>query len=476
MDGQDIQEVKLSELEFSLRIDAEYYKPLYIQLEKRLSSRKHAPLGEKSNFLIGPFGSSFTVDNYLEDSPYRYIRGRDVKPFFLQDENAFMPQEDYFRLDKYALQKDDVLVSVVGTLGNAAIVTEEALPAIFSCKSTVLRAKELRPRYLLAYLNTKLGRALLLRKTRGTVQTGLNLDDLKSLLIFVPENVFQKQIEHVVSTSEQKIQESKNLYQEAENILLEHLGLKDWQPSEAGVSVKSFADSFGTSARLDAEHYQPKYDELLGKLGSLESVSLGNLVSIKKSFEPGSEAYQEEGVPFIRIADLTKFGITSPDIHVSENIIDNLEALKLKKDTVLLTKDGSIGIAYKVPEDLNAVTSGGILHLTVRNQKVLPDYLALVLNSVVTKLQAERDAGGSIIQHWKPSEIAEVLIPILDKDVQEKIVENVHKSFDAREKSERLLGIAKRGVELAIEESEAAALAWIETQLTELGVDLPTVE
>lgn len=54
---------------------------------------------------------------------------------------------------------------------------------------------------------------------------------------------------------------------------------------------------------------------------------------------------------------------------------------------------------------MDVITSGAIIHLTVTDKEVLPDYLTLVINSVVVKLQAERDAGGSIIQHWKPSEI-----------------------------------------------------------------------
>ncbi len=179
---------------------------------------------------------------------------------------------------------------------------------------------------------------MLLRKTRGTVQTGLNLDDLKSLLIFVPNDTFQKLTENIILASEQKVQESKSFYQQAENILLEHLGLKDWKPSEAGVSVKSFAESFGMSARLDAEHYQPKFDELLGKLDHWDTETLGSLVSVTKSVEPGSDAYQEEGIPFVRIANLTKFGVTEPDICVPYDVVENVEKLMPKKDTVLLTK------------------------------------------------------------------------------------------------------------------------------------------
>ena len=468
MDGLEAVEIRSSDVmkdNDSLRLDSEFFKKDFYLVQDAIQKHSHEKLGELTTWITqGP--NPIFIEDGIPSLNGRNIAGGKVE----FDNSNHISEEEYQSLARFQVKENDVLLTLKGkgSVGKIGFVFD-AKQGIFSRDIGLIRVNpnKIESAYLHVFLNSKYGKLLIERgETGGTGQTTLTTSYLKKLQI--PRLTIETKIGEMLHLCERLYASSQTIYEEAENVLLEHLGLKDWQPSEAGVSVKSFADSFGTSARLDAEHYQPKYDELLGKLGSLESVSLGNLVSIKKSFEPGSEAYH---VPFIRIADLTKFGITSPDIHVSENVIDNLEALKLKKDTVLLTKDGSIGIAYKVPEDLNAVTSGGILHLTVRNQKVLPDYLALVLNSVVTKLQAERDAGGSIIQHWKPSEIAEVLIPILDEDVQEKIVENVHKSFDAREKSERLLEAAKRGVELAIEESETAALAWIEEQLSSLGLN-----
>ena len=128
----------------------------------------------------------------------------------------------------------------------------------------------------------------------------------------------------------------------------------------------------------------------------------------------------------------------------------------------MLSKDGSVGIAYKVENDLDVITSGALLHLTVKNNDFLPDYLTLVLNSIVVKLQAERDAGGSIIQHWKPSEIENVIIPKLPMAIQEQIASKVQESFALRKESKRLLDLAKHAVEVAIEQGEDAAMNLLE--------------
>lgn len=90
--------------------------------------------------------------------------------------------------------------------------------------------------------------------------------------------------------------------------------------------------------------------------------------------------------------------------------------------------------------------------------EVLPDYLALVLNSEVVQLQAERDSNGAIIKHWKPGDIARVVVPVFDSCTQQTISEHVRDSFTLRKESERLIALAVKSVELAVEYDENTAM------------------
>jgi restriction endonuclease S subunit len=102
-------------------------------------------------------------------------------------------------------------------------------------------------------------------------------------------------------------------------------------------------------------------------------------------------------------------------------------------------------------EDADFITSGAILHLTVKSKKVLPEYLTLALNSTVVQQQAERDAGGSIILHWRMDEIEKVVVPVVDIKIQQQIAELIEKSFYLCEECKRLLNEAKDMVEREIE-------------------------
>jgi len=74
------------------------------------------------DFVVGPFGSTVTVDRYVEESSYDTSGNKDINDFFIHDEDpAFLPKEVFDSLPQYHVQKDDLLLTVVGTLGKVAI-------------------------------------------------------------------------------------------------------------------------------------------------------------------------------------------------------------------------------------------------------------------------------------------------------------------------------------------------------------------
>ena len=58
-------------------------------------------------------------------------------------------------------------------------------------------------------------------------------------------------------------------------------------------------------------------------------------------------------------------------------------------------------------------------------------------------------------------DIARIPIPVLDTEIQKDIAAKVQESFELRRQSKQLLEYAKQAVEMAIEQGEAAALAWL---------------
>lgn len=476
LDGLEAVELKLSEVledNNSFRFDSEYFKKEILRAYNQLSEKTFY-----FNRDISFIKSGTTPKERDEELKEGIIL---LKTNNIRNNLLLNEKESFFYIDNLTdekmkssrLKNGDVLINIVGAttdvIGRTSLILENFPKANITQAMAFCRIKQniLKPEYLFTFLQTYYGQIQVKRLARPTGQYNLNLEELAKIIIPKQSIVFQTQIETLVKSAYQKLEDSKTLYKEAEELLLKELDLVDFTPSDENISIKSFKDSFMQTGRLDSEYYQAKYDELIDHIKKANFDKLDNIVNIKKSIEPGSEAYQDSGIPFIRVSNVTKFGISDTDIYLSRNILKEEELQKLypTKDTILLSKDGTVGIAYKIKNETEMITSGALLHLSIKKDDVLPEYLTLVLNSLIVQLQAQRDAGGSIIQHWKPSEIQEVLIPIIDISIQNQIEEKIKKSFELKEDSKQLLDLAKKAVEIAIEKDENEAMKFMEEKI-----------
>ena len=459
------------------RFDSEFFQKKYMKSYALIKNKSFVQLSNIINILTDfhANGSYENIARYFEllDKPdYAYmIRSTDLEKSDFENDVKYVSEKCYNFLYKSKVYGGELLINKIGSPGKTYLMPTLNRPVSLGMNLFMVQIKKyskIKNSFVWLFFNTILGKKIIERKINGTVPLTIDKEAIRSLPIPIMSEQWQKTLEIMIEKSEEFIKEAKLRYTAAQNLLLSGLGLVDYTPPKESVSVKSFADSFGASGRLDAEYYQPKYEEIINKISKFKYDTLGKLVSIKKSIEPGSEYYGDTGVSFVRVNNLSKFEISEPDIKIPLNTVSNISDLFPKKETILLSKDGSVGIAHKLTEDMNCVTSGAILHLNINNQaEILPDYLTLVLNSLIVQLQAERDAGGSIIQHWKPSEIKQVIIPIVDMDIQQQIADKVQQSFSLRKKSAELLDRAKQAVEMAIEQGEDVALKWLEGKESE---------
>lgn len=452
---------KLKETE-EFRIDDAYYDKRYIEVYDKLVEAKTLE-GIVEMHDVSSNGSFAFVQAVLNERGERvipYIRSGNVGEFFIDTDSLVKITDKAHKILKLSHTKlYDVIMARKGKVGGASIITEKEVD--YNCNENVIKLsildETINPFYFVTFFNSKYGMKQVERLSTGNVQPWLSIYQIRKLLFLPLSKKFQDAIENTVKTAYLKFDLYKKQYKKAENMLLKSLNIKNWIPDKEMISIRSLKDII-KSSRIDAEYYQPQYDELYIMLKKHKCKTLGEIVQIQKSIEPGSGAYQDSGIPFYRVSNLSKEGMSDTDIFLDEAQYFT-DSLALRKDTILFSKDGSIGIAYKVEKDIKAITSGAILHLDITDKSVLPDYLTLVLNSKIVKMQAERDAGGSVIQHWKPDEIEKVLIPILDMNIQEDIVNFIKESFSLQRESKKLLEKAKKSIEIAIENDEAEALS-----------------
>jgi type I restriction enzyme S subunit len=435
----------------SKRFDSEFFHPKYIYSEEKvIKTGKVRRLGELGSFLVGPFGSAFHVNNYESKSKFRYIRGKDVKPFILlDDDNVYIPENDYKRLIRYAVKTNDLLISVVGTLGNVAIVHKN-IEGIFSCKSTVFRNSIVDPYYLLAYLNCKYGYDCLLRRQRGAIQKGLNKDDLET----VPVPIFsseEKIIGDLIRGALELHEKSKSLYSEAQVLLDEELGLKNLNL----VKVKSYETTFSEiveNNRTDAEYYNPHSKEIYKLQCFTKSKPLKEMFYILKGQTPST--YLNEGVPVLKTKNIRVPYIEKSKIN--DFSIPSSNYISIQEGDLIIASMGvgSLGrISHVFDDSTNAIIDGTLRILRAKEgheYDIIPTLLFLT-SRYGQILIYQGIVGSTGIISLPDYHLKNIKIPILDQHVAKKITSLVYQSHKAKNEGEELIQQATRKMEDLIE-------------------------
>lgn len=446
--------IQKSELKGALRLDSEYYQPEYLGVEEKLASVRTKSIDKISKSVVN-FGA-YSLCNYIrwQRKGIPYLNVQNIKDGYIDfDDVKFINGEVNKILEKSQVREGQVILTMAGTIGNAAVAHEIPEEVNSNQATAKITLKDgFSPYYLCAFLNCYYGKKQTEREIVSSVQPNIFLFQIKNFKVPLISNNYQKEIEKIYKKGLNKLENSKSLYLQAEDFLLGKLGLKDFEVGNDLSYIISLSKT-ESAHRLDAEYFQPKYDKLVGKIKSKNVKSVGEIVSMKKGIEPGAESYQDEGRAFIRVSSLSKYGVEDKDQkYLSEELYQKLKNNHEPKiGEILLTKDATPGIAYVMKEEVEGIISSGILRLKAKDKEIEKEYLALCLNSIVGRMQAERDGGGSIITHWRPAQIKDVLIPILPISDQKKISKLVEESHEARKNAKQLLGQAKQKVEELIQ-------------------------
>lgn len=456
--------VNYKKLNFELRIDAEYYRAEILNKINLLDKKKNSVLSDLASFVIGPFGSTVTVEQYVNCSDFRYVRNKDINDFQINDdEPALIPEQVYKALPQFHIRENDLMMTVVGTLGKVAIATKKDTTSIFSCKSTIIRAKKVDPFYLLTYLNSDVGQLFALRGVRGAIQQGLNLSDLKEIKVFLPSEMFQKFIRSIVTKAFSMTDEAKSLYSQAEQILLSELGLLNWKPKHQLSFVKNFSNT-QSADRIDAEYFQPMYEEVVERIKQYKN-GHKPLVEIVKIMDRNFQPKDDVTYRYIELANISANGNINGFIEAQGKELPTRARRKVNiGDVIVSTIEGALSSIALINDDLdNVLCSTGFF--VINSEKINSETLLVLLKSLVGQLQLKKGCSGTILTAIGDDEFKRIILPDIPVSIQSDIKKKITEMYNAKALSKRFLNIAKRGVEMAIEKDEKEAQDWISVEL-----------
>lgn len=437
------------------RIDSEFFGNYYLSVKKSLSSQKVKYLRD-----IALFNNRYSQPQYSEKSNFKIINSQYIRNEFIDYESA---KTGFGK----AVPKNAILINStgVGTLGRVNINSFDFKFGVDSHVNVLVLKDEcgVNPYFLMIFLQSKYGQSQINRYYSGTSgQIEIYPRDFENFLIPLLPIDFQLEIENLVKTSHLNLQNSKQLYKEAENLLYIELGLDPADPLKSilgesqilNTRIQTLKESFLKTGRLDSEYYQVKFEKIEQIIKNYKGgfCALQELVfDSSGGFAFSSDDYLEKGELYlIRINNIKDSGLDitnavflpKPHINLSKKDI-------VKKGDILISMSGTIGTSCVVNEKILAVVNQRILKISVKNFN--ENIISLYINSIFGKMQLQQIGTGGVQTNLSTNDILNILIPKIDQNVQIYIASNLQKSFALRKEAKELLDKAKFNIEAAIE-------------------------
>lgn len=245
-----------------------------------------------------------------------------------------------------------------------------------------------------------------------------------------------------------------------------------WQPTSRKSYIKHFSDT-QIGARIDAEYYHPKYDELFDRLKE-NAVYCHIIKDIADYNARGLQPeYAEDGeLRLINSQHILEQGLNYDKFDRTHAVNWKVKAKAQVKQYDILTYCTGANVGrtstYLESEKALAGIDVNILRISQEN----PIYVGFVMNSLIGRMQTRRLITGSAQAHLYASDIERFIIPFVDKTTEVNIINAVLSAHQVKKTSKALLEAAKQSVEMAIEHDENIAQKWLRDEVERLGVTI----
>lgn len=329
---------------------------------------------------------------------------------------------------------NEILITCSGTIGNISLVSKSMINNALSQHMIRAYTDDLYG-YIYAFLKTKIGKLLIQTNTYGSVVQHIEPKHLENIEIPNPPEILKKEIHNLIVKSYDLRDESNDLIDEAEKLLIQELKLppiEDFKPKyyNQNNEIRNFEVPLSKlNNRFDASYHVPIVDCIIGHLKA-HSKALKKIGDEDISAEvilPGrfARTYVEEGqgVKFIGGKDLLQLN-PSTDKYLSKKVHENIieKQLGIKENDLIMPGRGTIGYTVLAPKHFEGwAISDNLIKVTIENTELV-GYIYCYFNSVYGKTLIERQIYGGVVNAIEPQHIREIPIPILNnKDIQDKI-------------------------------------------------------
>ncbi|MBI5047967.1 MAG: restriction endonuclease subunit S [Deltaproteobacteria bacterium] len=425
------------------------------QIKSKYSVKLGAIIGSGSYGVLPP------SECYSEGGEILLVRATELMPDFEIDfTNSIPVPEIYNKNERARLRQNDILLAVKGATiasnKSVCFVEKEPLRAIVNGSIFRFQVKEgINAKYIvyaLCFENSKRQMNLLLIANNAV--NYLDRTVINNLLIPLPPLSIQNKIVDIMqsaySQKKQMEAEVQRLLDSIDSYVLDELGIKLPEVEDKMCFVVDSEEM--RDNRVDAYYYQPKFIELMEAIqhAPFETYSL-EAISTKIINGLDFREFTETGIPYLRVSNIkpNSFDLIDVKFIPAFNISKDIE---LDSGDLLITRKGTYGIAVVVDDEhKRTIISSEIFRVVLKKENVNPHYIAIWLNSNITKQLFNRISTGAIMGHLSQNALKNIQLLLPPLEIQNKIAEEVKKRMSEAERlkaeASEIINKAKQRVE-----------------------------
>lgn len=456
----EISIVDLQNLTYFNRLDADFYKPSYLKIYKILQKLKEKyDIKKLTELIICPVRTGATPkerEPLNDGTDVLFIKTDSVRKGFINYEAAdLLPLEAHKKRKLTALKYGDIVVTIIGAtheiIGRAGLYLMNE-PANINQSDVLIRVdtNKIEAGYLSTFINCKYGRTQLWRYSGQTGQVTMNCREVEELLIPILPKSSREKIHNLIIDSGKLREEAKKIYNEARQLFIKELNFQDLEIKRKLTYSKKCSE-INFKDRIDAEFYHPRVIKLMEHLRiKFNAKPLGAEIPNITTGQYVEEYLDNGGRPFIRSSDIQNGTIDdSALLFVSPKL--QKQSKKAKRGDVVVTRVGSIGLAARIPNELEGSTiSDNLIRIRIENENVDSYYLTTYLDSKIGQELMIVFSRGSVQQRLNQETLKSIPLPIMTQEKQKEISNLVQKSQEFMQKAKRLLDEAKISLEQEI--------------------------
>jgi type I restriction enzyme S subunit len=175
----------------------------------------------KNAIRIGPFGSSLKKHELLDRGEIKTLWIENIVNNQLTlNYEKYITKEKYQELKSFTVKPDDVLITMMGTIGRVAVIPNDIGTAIISSHllKITLNKEKCLSNFLYNYLMSDFVRDQFNKQSRGIVMGGLNSKIIRKLLVKLPPVKQQQKISSILSKLDELIQKTDQVIQQTQKL------------------------------------------------------------------------------------------------------------------------------------------------------------------------------------------------------------------------------------------------------------------